>query len=133
MPKLCSAALCTHTYFSEKITESEFGLSHDHTQHIAFDRFDWIAVSHWYVQRDRAARWCYELCFPKCGDILLKLTLVKQNYVYIAYHFEGFHWLWLFSFCCYSISFTHHWIFAVNITGNWNCIYDFSPFFPTFE
>lgn len=37
-------------------------------------------VSLWFSVSQRCV---IESCFPKCGDILLKLTLVKQNYVYI--------------------------------------------------
>lgn len=30
--------------------------------------------------------WAFQSCLPKCGDILLQLTLVKQNYVYSTHY-----------------------------------------------
>lgn len=66
-----------------------------------------------------------ESCYAECGDILLELTLVKQNYVYIVYHLESFVCVGLVStFLCLFIRIIYATLnlSALNIMGIENCV-----------
>lgn len=93
-----------HTFLKEFI-ESEFILNHDQ-----FTILHCIDI------------WAGSVCNGVTNHVFLNAVIHYWNWhklnkiMYILYHFEGFHWLRTFSFRSYSISFTRHWIFGVNIT-----------------
>lgn len=93
-----------HTFLKEFI-ESEFILNHDQ-----FTILHCIDI------------WAESVCNGVTNHVFRNAVIHYWNWhklnkiMYILYHFEGFHWLRIFSFRSYSTSFTHHWIFGVNIT-----------------
>lgn len=111
--------------------ESEFELSHSVAKihHIATNSFGTAistAQSFAHLLCVRDCDYVYvcviESCFPKCGDILLELTLVKQNYVYIVSHLESF----CIGFVCFLFFFvpiSNHLrnieFFGLTHYGNW--------------